>query len=511
MTIFQKVRNKISSTDCEYIYDESRLAGGNADRIFFPENIEEISDVVKHCREQSIPFTIYGKGTGITGGCVPFGGFVISLEKLNRIGDLGYDEAKSKFFLEVQAAVTLTEIKDFLQKKGYSGICEDELTYPVDPTEMSASIGGTVATNASGASSFKYGATRNYVKSLKIVLPDGKIVKINRGESFADDSGFVKIGEKRFAIPDIKMPECKNAAGFYSKEHMDLIDIFIGSEGVLGIVAGVEIWLEKKHPSISVIKFLQNSRSAFQFVSELKKHKYLHPLFIEYIDECGLEMLRIKKENDRASINIPEIDNKYGAAVFFDILLDSYRIDEVCKMIMEIEHRINADDNFSWCGWENIEIERIKAFRHALPETVNTLISEIKKTVPEIHKLGTDMAVPEEAFEIFSDFYLGLLKKSGLKYVIFGHIGDNHLHINIIPENTDQLKAGYEIYKTLAKKAVEFKGTVSAEHGIGKIKHSYLIEMYGENGVNEMKRVKVFFDPEFLLNRNNMFKCGEKS
>jgi len=509
MTIFDEITNRAASSDGEYLCDESRLSGGNAVRIFFPENALQTSQIVKYCNQEIIPFTVYGKGTGITGGAVPFGGFVISIEKMKNSGAVSFDKDAKKFFLKVDAGVTLNDIKEFLHRKEYFDMTGYELFYPVDPTEMGASIGGTVATNASGASSFRYGPTRNWIKSLEIILPDGEIAVIKRGEQFADDNGSMEINGKHFLIPDIKMPECKNAAGLYSRKNMDLIDIFIGSEGILGIVTGVEIWLERKYPSFSMIKFLKNEHKALEFVKMLKKNKELDPVFIEYVDERGLEMLRKKRNRDRSSINIPEIEPEFKTAVFFDIALDKLGVAEVSDIVDEIEEKLNVRDAFSWCAWEEIEIERIRAFRHALPETVNTYISEIKKIYPEIHKLGTDLAVPDENFEMMTAFYHDILDRSGLNYVVFGHIGDNHLHINIIPENVEDLKKGFEIYKKLAGYAVELKGTVSAEHGIGKIKHRYLVEMYGENGISEMKRVKFFFDPGYLLNRNNMFEYME--
>lgn len=500
-----------SADSCgQYLCDESRLAGGNAEKIFFPETASDVSEIVKYCLTHLIPYTVYGKGTGITGGAVPFGGVVIALEKMKEIGSVILDSDSGRFFIKTGPCATLNDLKELLKRKEYCEFSGYELFYPVDPTEMGASIGGTVATNASGASSFRYGPTRNWVRSLDIVLPDGDIINIKRGEHFADGSGTLLINGKRFVIPDIYVPECKNAAGLYSKPEMDLIDIFIGSEGILGTITGVEVWLERKYPSLSVIKFLESESVAFDFVDVLRKSSEFRPVFIEYVDDRGMEMLRRKRMNDASSINIPCIEEGFETAVFFDLLLDDMDIPSAAGIINKIERGLGIEDGKSWCAWEDIETERIRAFRHALPETVNTAISEIKKTHPSIHKLGTDLAVPSGKFREMSAFYHKLLDESGMKYVAFGHIGDDHLHINIIPENEDELKKGFDIYKKLAAKAVELKGTVSAEHGIGKIKHRYLVEMYGEKGVSEMARVKSFFDPYWLLNRSNMLEYRER-
>jgi len=510
MKSIEKIFSRSADSCGQYLCDESRLAGGNAHRIFFPETAADVAEIVKYCLTHLTPYTVYGKGTGITGGAVPFGGVVIALEKMKNMEHISLDRDSGRFFIKTGPCATLSDLKDLLKRKEYCEFSGHELFYPVDPTEMGASIGGTVATNASGASSFRYGPTRNWVRSLEIVLPDGAIINVKRGEHFADSSGMLSVNGKRLAIPDIHMPQCKNAAGLYSRPGMDLIDLFIGSEGILGTITGVELWLERKLPSISVIKFLESESIAFDFVEALRKSTEFKPVFIEYVDERGMDLLRKKRKNDTSSINIPDIGEDLRTAVFFDLLLDGMDIPMAAEIIGRIENGLGIEDGKSWCAWEDIETERIRAFRHALPETVNTAISEIKKTHPAIHKLGTDLAVPSEKFREMSAFYHGLLDESGLKYVAFGHIGDDHLHINIIPENEDELRKGFDIYKKLAAKAVELKGTVSAEHGIGKIKRNYLIEMYGEKGISEMAGVKSFLDPQWLLNRNNMLEYRER-
>lgn len=498
MDILKKIITRPVIDGDEYLYDESRMPGGNAESVFFPENINELSGLVSHLYSLKKPFTVYGKGTGITGASVPFGGVVVSLEKMNKNKGLFFCESYGKHFLRLEPGITLAEIRDSLK----------DLFYPVDPTEMSASIGGTVATNASGACSFKYGATRKWIKSLKIVLPDGSVAHIERGKCLADSNGYINFSGKKIKIPDYQMPGCKNAAGLYSCKEMDIIDLFIGSEGILGIVAEIEIWLEKKLPTVSFIVFFNDESKAFEFVSTLRSCSR-KPEFIEYVDSFGLEMLKKRSIADPASLNIPPLPDDSKAGIFFDMMYDD---DQLLEVLEITEKMLAGTKGFtgSFCAWENIEKERIKFFRHALPETVNSFISEIKRDYSDIHKLGTDIAVPHEKFNEINSFSKSVLMESGLKFVSFGHIGESHIHFNIIPQNYDELEEGKRIYGILASKAVELGGTVSAEHGIGKLKHKYLEIMYGLKGIDEMKRIKKCFDPEFLLNRGNMFDPGVK-
>ena len=139
-------------------------------------------------------------------------------------------------------------------------------------------------------------------------------------------------------------------------------------------------------------------------------------------------------------------------------------------------------------------------FRHRLPVLVNEWIVRHNQ-----HKVSTDMAVPDEEFAGMLKFYKETLRASQLKYVIFGHIGDNHVHVNILPRNDDEAAKAWAIYRQFIRRAVEVGGTISAEHGIGKLKREYLRELYGDKHLREMAALKHAFDPEGILGRGNMF------
>jgi len=146
----------------------------------------------------------------------------------------------------------------------------------------------------------------------------------------------------------------------------------------------------------------------------------------------------------------------------------------------------------------------LKEFRHAVPETINQIIGERKRKIPTLHKIGTDLAVPNENFEIIFKFYQETLDTAGLQYAIFGHIGDNHLHVNMMPRNEEELIEAKKYYKIFAEKAIELGGTVSAEHGIGKLKKEFLKILYGEKGIEEMKNVKKVLDSNCILGKGNL-------
>ncbi|MEW6070819.1 MAG: FAD-binding oxidoreductase, partial [Candidatus Thermoplasmatota archaeon] len=239
-------KEKISSSYLDYLHDESRLSYGEIECIAFPETEAQVAEFLQFANLRRMPVTISNGRTGIVGGAVPLKGALLSLEKLNKILEVKCID--SNYTVAMQAGVSLNELAKFLDGKNFP---DGKYFYPVDVTEMTARIGGTVATNASGERSFRYGPTRNWVKRIRVVLATGEVLEINRGEIFADERNEFEIEFPdgritKIKIPSYKMPSVKSVAGYYTKPKMDLIDLFIGSEGTLGVITEIEIKIIKK-------------------------------------------------------------------------------------------------------------------------------------------------------------------------------------------------------------------------------------------------------------------------
>jgi D-lactate dehydrogenase (cytochrome) len=202
---------------------------------------------------------------------------------------------------------------------------------------------------------------------------------------------------------------------------------------------------------------------------------------------------------------MPLIPENAGAALFFEFSFDAMADSLDYGPLEEAINSCGASISDSWAAYENRELQRLKDFRHILPETINAIIAERKKQYPELHKLGTDLAVPDERLGDMWQIYYDALETADLEWVAFGHIGNNHIHINILPRNATELQKGLELYQQFAAKAVEFGGTVSGEHGIGKMKIKFLELMYSPHQIREMLAVKLALDPEKLLNPGNIF------
>ncbi len=504
-------RERVQRDYPDYLRDESNVASSSVEGIFFPRTAAQAAWVVEQARRKGTPVTVSGARTGICAGAVPPGGYLVSLEKMDRV--LRLQAGPRGFELTMGSGVRLCDLAEMLRRGDLAVEDEPEAVrefsksrtgylYPPDPTETTATIGGTVATNASGARTFYYGPTREYVTGLEAVLPTGELLKLRRGDIRERGGKFTVKREQGSPLvipaPSYRMPRTKHAAGFYSVPGMDLVDLFIGSEGILGIVTKVTVRLVREPPAVmGAVAFFDGEAQALAFVERARKEPS-RPLALEYFDRASLELLRAAREMQGSASEIPEIPET-GGAVYFEFVYDGEA---------DLRERVErwsgaAGDGSSadpWGALTRRDIDRLKTFRHTLPETVNKIVARKSRADHSIHKVGTDMAVPHDRLEEMMACYRDTLEKEGLEYVIFGHVGDSHLHVNMLPGSSRELQRAKELYRLFARKAVSLGGTVSAEHGIGRIKKEYLPILYDQEALGQMRRIKDTLDPEGILN-----------
>jgi len=458
-----------------YLEDSSNLSGGRADGVYIPENDAEIIEAIKECNDKKIPLTVSAGETGTTGGCIPFSGWILTTQKLNKIISVD-KENKSAI---VQPGVTLEDIETAVKKEG--------LLYPPDPTEKTATIGGNVSTNASGGRGYRFGSTRDWIKGLQVILPSGEKLDLKRGLN--------PVTRYSLPITSYKMPQVKNAAGYYSSPGMDLIDLFIGHEGTLGIISEIEIALVPTlAETFDIIAFFPTEELAVDFVLEAKSKNDRTVNFFEYFDENTLQML--KK-------TYPHIPEGIKAAVYIEQEVTPENEETYLDNWAMLLEKFKSNIDTCWLGMDAAQKEDLVKFRHAIPEHINELFKKEK-----IVKIATDIAIPTDRFKEMYNFYNYELQVTDYKlfHIKFGHIGENHLHVNLLPKTEEEKKIAKELILKYVRKAISLGGTISAEHGVGKIKHDYLKEMYGQDGINEMIHIKKFFDPNCILGQNNIFK-----
>ncbi|UCH04920.1 MAG: FAD-binding oxidoreductase [Candidatus Thorarchaeota archaeon] len=521
---------EITDTYALYLDDESHSFDGQTDKIVFPTTVEQVASVLKEAYDSGTPVTIQGGRTGLTGAAVPLGGMTLNLEKMTELLYMDYSVDDGLYSICAQAGVLLEDLVSVVNSKSLDSLKgkgtgnqqkaleqflgePDDFTFPVDPTEMSAWLGGIVACNASGARTFIHGAVRDWVRRIQVVLINGEILDIERGQVLAEDGKFqITLSDgttTEISVPSYKMPDTKNAAGLFAKPDMDLIDLFIGSEGILGVITEVELGLNKMPGNImTVMAFFPSEEDAINFVYDIRAPNTPVPMnFLEYFGPNAIEM--IKEKAASSGIRVPAMTPETKAIVFFEF---SYTDDTMESKVMGLEEILNRNSTSSessWAGMDRSELQKMKTVRHFVPETVNATIAMRKAEHHEVHKIGTDMAVPDEALRDYLRFYRDTLEAQGLEYVIFGHAGDNHLHVNMLPRNNEEVKQGMDNYMLFAKKALELGGTVAAEHGIGKLKLAFLEIMYGVEGIKEMQSVKRALDPKWLLNSGKIISVPE--
>lgn len=510
-----------------YLSDESKLSSRAFDYLYFPKNEAELAAVIRSMAERRVPVTLAGARTGLVGGCVPQEGALVSLEFLDQVEAVYYDDCAEEWRVRAQTSVSLKSLDHMLRTRQFPQLEQssdpvvkanltrfkaekDNYFYPPDPTEMSASLGGSLVTNASGARTYRYGPTRAWVRGIRVLLANGEFIDIPRGKYFASPAGqFVVYSSDGAAqpltIPDYSIPRTKSTTGFFTAPQMDLIDLFIGSEGVLGIVTRVDVALLKRENKISIIQFLDSDEQAIQVTMALRSERRLQLDFLEFYSENAINLLRKLQREEPSTVGMPPIPEKAKSAVFFEMSFDPRAEAMDISVLESVISSCGGDLSNSWAGYEPRELDRFKLFRHMIPETINHIIAERKKEFPNLHKLGTDLAVPDQYLEEIWQLYKTGCESRHLEWVAFGHIGNNHIHVNVLPRNMQELESGLELYGSFAARAVEFGGAVSAEHGIGKIKAKFLKLMYTPEQIQQMREVKKALDPQGILNPNDIF------
>ncbi len=477
-----------------YLEDASGFTDGAAECLVIPETEQDVADYLAQASARHEAVTVSAGGTGVTAGRIPVKGSLLSLERLDTLGPIVHSPEGAE--ITVGPAVRLETLKAVAQNAG--------LLYGPDPTERTGTLGGNVATNASGGQCFKYGPTRPHVLGFTVVLSTGERITLRRGQlQAAGDLLRLTTGSgRRIEFPRPHLPElkvAKNAAGFFSAPNMDALDLFIGMEGTLGVITSLTLRLLPAPAGVfSLAVFFNDVETAVECAAHIRARKgglaaspSPAPASLEFMDEHALNLLRPQFAN----IPVPA-----RACLMVEQEFESGTEETYLSAWSAFFTAWGLSEPHIWFAQDTAGREHLRHFRHALPETVNTLVR-----ARGFRKVGTDMAVPAEAFPEMMRFYRTQLAALDLDHLIFGHIGECHLHVNVLPRTAEEFSRAKTLYETFAREAVAHGGTVSAEHGIGKIKHHFLQIMVGDAGLREMARVKRALDPALILNRGNVF------
>lgn len=449
-----------------YLSDASNTLG-RAEALLVPESAAEVSAALRWAQHEALPVTITARRTGTTGAAVPEGGLLLSTERLSAV--YGADD--------VGGGVLLGEHQDRLEAAG--------LHFPPDPTSRhECSVGGAIVCNASGARSFRYGPTRRWIDWVDVVLADGTLLeRVDRATPLPAG----------WPVPSWHEPGVKTAAGYAPA--VNLLDLLIGSEGTLGLVTRAGLRLRPAPQAVlSLLAFFPDLGSTLAFVeraragaerarSPAKAIGPLNPRAIEYYDSNALDMVRARVPDvpvEATDALFIEVEHAGEAPLepWWDALVD-------CGALAD--HTIVAEDAQG--------SRRLQAVRHAVPAGTNERV--VANGMP---KVGTDFAVPDAALAEM----MALYRAVKLPHLCFGHIGDNHLHLNLLPRDAAELAEARRLYRALAERAVALGGTVSAEHGIGKLKRALLAHQVGPDTLAAMVALKRAADPSWILGRGTL-------
>jgi len=510
-----------------YLRDESHFHG-HATGLIRCRGDRDVIEALKVANRCRMPLTAVSGKTSLTGASIPLGGLILDLK--------GMASVDPDDLTLVGPGLILKAYKDLVASRG--------LFYPPDPTsEDSCTLGGNVACNASGSLSYLYGPTRDYIQGLRLALPTGNILEIERGQIVSNKGVFrvpaalmlppgatdLVIPVPRTSAPDWSF--CKNAAGLYSSEPMDLVDLFIGSEGILGIVLRIRTrLLLRRNPYFSLMLYIPTRKQTVLVVTLLDKFKrYFHdgqqalrPDIEEMLANSPYRSTNLDLE--RLHGLVPSCMEWFGAAVA--PFLSQERASKLAEtygcLYVEQEYPEDEDPMEKISQWavlvdmlnacsevdssaietevalDQNQIRKMRKDRQSVPEKLNESIR------PGLVKLAMDYAVPMKHLDRLLELYDDNLP-AGKSYV-FGHIGNAHLHANILPENSEELEYYRSLSREIGLEVCKLGGSVSGEHGIGKLKREALEMMLGKEGISEIRRIKRILDPNLILNINNMIR-----
>lgn len=520
-----------------YLEDASGAPPGRAAGLVRPASETEAAAFLRASRERGLKILPQAARSSLTGGAIPQGEAVLSVEGMSEIGAVVPCGSGAR--VEVGPGVRLDALQGELAPRGWY--------YPPVPTYRQAMLGGTVSTNAGGAATFKYGATRRWVHGLRVLLANGDLLTLERGQAVAARDGSFRIRltdgrELSVPVPSHRLPRLKKiSAGYHAADPLDLVDLFVGSEGTLGLITAVTVELIPMPSSVVTgWVFLSDPPEALRLAATLRAAaeqargrgdaRGPDVRAIEWLDEESLEILRRRGEARRRRI---ALSAEARAALLFEVELAEPVDDRGAEDLLAAftDRRPEVPDHplvrlfrilEEHSALERLVLafpedtrrqEALAGLREAVPQGVGELLAERRREEPGVEKVGGDLIVPPAELPGMIDSYVRGFVDRGLDYAIWGHLGDGNLHPNALPRSRDEVQRGFEALLEFAEEAAQRGGCPLSEHGVGRsaIKQRMLRNFLGDAAIERMRRIKEALDPEGRLAPGVLFPARPES
>jgi len=454
-------------------YLEDVVSRGTPEAVFRPANSSELQKIIALCARHQIPFTPCGSQTSVTGASIASRGILISMEKMNQVLNVEMIEDGTAH-VRVEPGMILSQFQEEMARRGYF--------YPPDPTSREeVQIGATVATNATGEDSYHYGGTRNYILSLELLTSEAKFIRLKRTEN------------------PLHLSKEKNRAGYYLGEE---IDPLIGSEGTLGIITEVEaLVLPNPSPFAGLLLFFSNETNALLFVQKIDDlRESLNLRCLEYLDIEATRLIRERSERYKIPHCCATLYLKFE-------IEDEERMERILDTLEMLYFQVSDDQDLfasSLLAQDHSELLELRRLRHHVPATINEIAHEHKKAGGG--KIGSDWWVPLPSLLEQFEYMRSTLSSLGMPVIVFGHIGNGHPHVNLLPANPLQKEEALAATKKCMRNAAKLGGGVAGEHGLGKIKTWALEIQWEAEEIQKMRSVKKHWDPAGLCSPGNLFE-----
>ncbi len=512
-----------------YLEDASGYPPGRAAGVLRSDDPEEAAFFMRATAGRGIPVLAQAARSSLTGGAVPHGEVVISTERWTSLG--GVVPGGARGTVSAGAGVRLRDLQAALADRGWY--------YPPVPTYQEAMIGGTAATNAGGAATFKYGVTRGWVRGLTVILANGDVLEVERGAHRARPGERFRIVTSGGSALDVPVPEHrlpplkKISAGYWSEDPLDLVDLFVGSEGTLGVIASVTLdVVPRPAATLTGLAFVTDPGALLALAGSMRDAALAarrrddprgpDVRAIESLDARCLDLLRAHGDLRRLRVAVPDAAR---AALLFEMeareAMDREAVEDALGSWLEgrapdgpLPRLFSLLDAAG--AMDGLEIafpgdeardRALHEFREAVPKRVNEILAARRRTDPAVRKMGGDLVVPFERLGEIVRAYEDGFTRRGLEFAIWGHASDGNLHPNALARNAREMALAEEALREFAERAAALGGAPLSEHGVGRspLKQDLMRRFVGEAALSRMREIKRALDPEGRLSPGVLF------